>query len=124
MAHRVDPKVFFSNERTYLKWLHTSVTVGSIASALLGFSSYDNDNGGDGGGMNPIRAVGLIMLIVAILFCCHAISSFYKRARLLERKAGDGYESSSPAIALAGVLVVALTAIYVYFLVNRTAVHI
>lgn len=34
---KIDPKVFFANERTFLKWLHTSVEIGSIASLLLGF---------------------------------------------------------------------------------------
>jgi uncharacterized membrane protein YidH (DUF202 family) len=36
---RLEPKTFFANERTFLSWLHMSVTLGSIAAALLGFSS-------------------------------------------------------------------------------------
>ena len=123
MAHRIDPKVHFSNERTYLKWLHTSVTVGSIASALLGFASYGSEKG-NGARASPIKIVGLVLLAVSILFCAHAISSFYKRSRLLQMKAGKGYDSSTAAIALAAVLVVALVSIYVYFLVNQTSVHL
>jgi uncharacterized membrane protein YidH (DUF202 family) len=36
---RIEPKTFFANERTFLSWLHMSVTLGSIAAALLGFSN-------------------------------------------------------------------------------------
>ena len=32
---KVDPKVFFSNERTYLSWLHMSVTLASISVAIV-----------------------------------------------------------------------------------------
>src|SRR5690349_12054276 len=37
-AMRLEPKTFFANERTFLSWLHMSVTIGSIAAALLGFA--------------------------------------------------------------------------------------
>jgi uncharacterized membrane protein YidH (DUF202 family) len=35
---RIEPKTFLANERTFLSWLHMSVTIGSIAAALLSFS--------------------------------------------------------------------------------------
>ena len=34
---RVEPKVFFAAERTFLSWLEFSIIVGSIAAALLNF---------------------------------------------------------------------------------------
>jgi len=45
----LDPKIFFSNERTFLKWMHTSVTLGSVATGILGVSSTV------GAGLNPLR---------------------------------------------------------------------
>lgn len=33
---RLEPKVFFANERTFMSWMEMSVTVGAIASILLG----------------------------------------------------------------------------------------
>ena len=36
--HHLSPQTFFANERTFLSWLHMAVTIGSIATALLGFS--------------------------------------------------------------------------------------
>jgi hypothetical protein len=32
---KVEPKVFFANERTFLAWLNMSVTLSSIAVAIL-----------------------------------------------------------------------------------------
>ena len=48
----MDPKIFFSNERTFLKWMHTSVTLGSVATGVLGVSSVVAV---EGPGLNPIR---------------------------------------------------------------------
>jgi hypothetical protein len=48
----MDPKIFFSNERTFLKWMHTSVTLGSVATGVLGVSSAV-----EGPTMNPLRCV-------------------------------------------------------------------
>ena len=39
MPMKVEPKTFFANERTYLKWVHIAVTLGGIGGILLGFSS-------------------------------------------------------------------------------------
>lgn len=32
---KVEPKVFFANERTFLAWLHMSVTMASISMAIV-----------------------------------------------------------------------------------------
>ena len=34
---RIEPKTFLANERTFLNWLSMSVTLGSVASALVAF---------------------------------------------------------------------------------------
>ena len=65
----VDPKVFFANERTFLKWLHTSVTIGSVGTGLLGVAGAY----GNGGAFAPVRLVGLLLLLLAIAFCIHAL---------------------------------------------------
>ena len=36
---RLEPKTFLASERTFLSWMHMSVTIGSIAAALLAFSA-------------------------------------------------------------------------------------
>ena len=34
---RVEPKVFFANERTFLSWLHFTVVLGGLSVGLLNF---------------------------------------------------------------------------------------
>jgi uncharacterized membrane protein YidH (DUF202 family) len=34
---KVEPKVFFANERTFLSWLHFTVVLGGLAVGLLNF---------------------------------------------------------------------------------------
>jgi len=36
---RVEPKVFFANERTFLSWLNFSVILGGLAVGLLNFGN-------------------------------------------------------------------------------------
>lgn len=37
---RLEPKVFFANERTFMSWMEMAVTLGSISTILLGKKSY------------------------------------------------------------------------------------
>lgn len=39
VEERSEPKTYFANERTFLSWLHMALTMGSIAAAMLGFST-------------------------------------------------------------------------------------
>lgn len=100
---KIDPKVFFANERTFLKWLHTSVEVGSVASAILGFRAIipanDEHPGLDmirvrvtnifcGVTLIKLQIVGLLLMLVAIAFNAYAIYRFHSRNQLLQLKSG------------------------------------
>jgi hypothetical protein len=63
---KVDPKVFFANERTFLAWLHVSTILAGASVAIVAFS-------GDRG-MGPDMLYGVIMLPVAISFIVYAIA--------------------------------------------------
>jgi len=39
---RIEPKTFLANERTFLNWLSMSVTLGSVASALVAFGKTNS----------------------------------------------------------------------------------
>eukprot|EP00775_Hariotina_reticulata_P007348 gene7348-7559_t len=79
---RIEPKTFFANERTFLSWLHMSVTLGSISAALLGFSS----NKGKGLGGHMVEVIALILLPVAIAMCGYAIFIFIWRSQMIAKK--------------------------------------
>ena len=63
ITSKIDPKVFFSNERTFLAWLHTSVL---LAGSSIALSSFSNDT-------LPNRLYGVFTLSLAIAFICYAM---------------------------------------------------
>ena len=62
---KVDPKVFFANERTFLAWLHVSVILAGASVAIVSFSETH------GAGMDQLY--GVILLPVAIAFIVYAM---------------------------------------------------
>jgi VTC domain/Domain of unknown function (DUF202) len=68
---KLEPKVFFANERTYLHWLHYGVILASIASGVLSFS----DNSGESWG----EWYALALLPISLGFCIYALHTFLWR---------------------------------------------
>jgi uncharacterized membrane protein YidH (DUF202 family) len=97
---KVEPKVFFANERTFLSWLHMSVTLASAALAILAFSK------GQGG---FAQVYGLLLLPMSIIFCAYALHTFqWRRKKIQERDPGP-YDDGFGPVLLAGMLIVTLT---------------
>ena len=42
-VQKVEPKLFFANERTFIKWLHMGVILSSISVGVLAFSGSDSE---------------------------------------------------------------------------------
>lgn len=61
---KIEPKVFFSNERTFLAWMHVSVILAGASVAILAISDYDNI---------AKQLYGLIMLPVAVAFLVYSM---------------------------------------------------
>mmetsp|Transcript_7461 Transcript_7461/g.14761 ORF Transcript_7461/g.14761 Transcript_7461/m.14761 type:complete len:123 (+) Transcript_7461:191-559(+) len=118
----IDPKVFFSNERTYLHWLNTGVTIGSIGSALLGFSGMASASS-ETSSYGALRMIGLLMLGLSILFTMNAMYQFRRRGILLRKLSGTGYEDSVGPVALSVVLVLSLGGIYATYITKGVAIH-
>eukprot|EP00980_Cylindrotheca_fusiformis_P002428 scaffold576_cov106-Cylindrotheca_fusiformis.AAC.5 len=62
-SHKTDPKVYFSAERTYLAWMHTSIILAGIAMAIMSYSDEHDDT----------AIYGLLLLPVAIIFIVYAM---------------------------------------------------
>ncbi|KAF8949445.1 hypothetical protein BGZ52_005757 [Haplosporangium bisporale] len=73
---RMEPKVFFANERTFLNWLQFTVLLGSISLTLLNF----------GNGMT--RVSGAVLTIITLLAMIYALGVFHVRlSNILSTKA-------------------------------------
>lgn len=76
---RVEPKVFFANERTFLSWLHFCIVLGGLALGLLNF--------GDTVG----QISGGLFTGVAMMFMVYALGLYQWRAEMIRRRGRDFY---------------------------------
>jgi uncharacterized membrane protein YidH (DUF202 family)/8-oxo-dGTP pyrophosphatase MutT (NUDIX family) len=96
-AAQVDPKTYFANERTFLNWMHTSVTLGSFG--MLMFSVAKKQDFADAAG--EVEWIGFAMVMISLSVILFAITSFYKRSELVRRRAEGPYEMGAGVVASA-----------------------
>jgi len=95
---KVEPKIFLSNERTFLAWLDMAVTLAAISVAVLSMSEKREKS----------LAYGLMLLPISIGFCVYALSLYMHRNNRLRRKLGGAYNNDYGPIALTIILSAAL----------------
>ncbi|RUP46902.1 hypothetical protein BC936DRAFT_146390 [Jimgerdemannia flammicorona] len=77
---RVEPKVFFANERTFLSWLQFAVVMGGLAIGLLNF--------GDRVG----RISAGLFTFVALSVMIYALFTYHWRADMIRRREAGPYD--------------------------------
>lgn len=79
-ATKIEPKVFFASERTFLTWLRVAVLISTFALALF-------NSAGDGNYV--AKGMGLIYALLAILIIAYArYMHSVRRIRIIGRFAG------------------------------------
>ncbi|KGG52092.1 hypothetical protein DI09_20p90 [Mitosporidium daphniae] len=97
---RVEPKVFFANERTFLSWLHFSIFLGGVSTALVGL------------GHKTAKISGYIFTLVSVVFSFYALYTYLWRAKKIrERDPGPYDDLVGPSV----LVVVFLMAMLVNF---------
>lgn len=111
---KTDAKAFFANERTFLHWMSTSVTVGSIAAALSGVAGHAHRTWGDDLSDRAImtRFLALGMLLVAIIMALWGGYNFQKRAVYLENKMDGPYDSWLLPRVLTAIMMVSMGVVF------------
>ncbi|KAI9024998.1 vacuolar transporter chaperone 1 [Phycomyces blakesleeanus] len=77
---RIEPKVFFANERTFLAWLNFTVVLGGLAMGLLNF--------GDRIG----RLSAVLFTIIAMGVMLYALYTFHWRATKIRNRESAPYD--------------------------------
>mmetsp|Transcript_21150 Transcript_21150/g.46976 ORF Transcript_21150/g.46976 Transcript_21150/m.46976 type:complete len:185 (+) Transcript_21150:157-711(+) len=95
---KVEPKVFFANERTFLAWMHMSVTLASISVAIVAFAEANAWS----------QVYGLCLLPVAIAFSAYSLWMYIKRSNMIRRKDPGPYEDRAGPIVLSVLLGLAI----------------
>ncbi|MCJ1379633.1 hypothetical protein MMC17_002735 [Xylographa soralifera] len=90
---RVEPKVFFATERTFLSWLEFSIILGGIAAALLNF----------GDGVSLAAAWGFTALACASLL--YSMGLYLWRVRMIRRRRAVRYHDwLGPSVLCVGLV--------------------
>lgn len=98
-VQKIEPKVFFANERTFLHWLHHGVILSSIASGMLAFS--------ESAGRSWAVWYALLLLVISLGFCVYALHTFLWRAdRIKTRIPGRWDDPFGPMVLGASVATV------------------
>lgn len=94
---RIEPKVFFANERTFLSWIHFSIFLGGISTALVGL------------GNAHARISGYIFAVVSILFTIYALYLYQWRAAKIRQKDPGPYDDRVGPMVVVLVFLAAMT---------------
>ncbi|KAJ7067167.1 VTC domain-containing protein [Mycena amicta] len=99
---RIEPKVYFAAERTFLKWAHNAVFIGTIATTLLNFTQPNDTYG-------LISAA--LFTFAALLAIAYSAAIFVYRAYRLRARSAEGlyYDKYGPTV-LCAVLFFAMAA--------------
>ncbi|KAF7684079.1 Vacuolar transporter chaperone 4 [Astathelohania contejeani] len=105
---RIEPKVFFANERTFLSWLNFSIFVGGIGTAMLGL------------GDRKAMATGVAFICVSLMFALYALYLYFWRAhKIRSRDAGPYDDLVGPAVLVCVFCAVMLVSILFKFPLKR-----
>merc|ERR1711957_61856 len=95
-VQKIEPKVFFANERTFLHWLHNGVTLYTIAAGILAFA-------GDTGSVSA-HWYAMALLPISLGFCLYALNLFLWRAEKIKTRIPGRWDDSRGPLVLGAVL--------------------
>lgn len=85
---KIEPKVFFANERTFLSWIQFAIFLGGIGTAMLGLGNYH------------AAVCGLMLIIVSAAFAIYSLYLFQWRAQRIRSKDPGPYDDLYGPIVL------------------------
>ncbi|CAG8493740.1 8576_t:CDS:2, partial [Cetraspora pellucida] len=90
---RVEPKVYFANERTFLSWLHFAILLNGFAIGLLNFGSDEVSN-----------IVSGLFMFVAMLVMMYSLLNYLFRVYLIRKRSSGPYEDKIGPPFICGLL--------------------
>ena len=99
-VQKIEPKIFFANERTYIHWLHNGAILASIASGVLAFGRHS--------GEDWAHWYALALLPISMGFCVYALHIFLWRAERIRTRIPGRWDDPRGPLLLGGVLAAVL----------------
>lgn len=118
---RVEPKTWFSNERTFLAWAGMAVLLGTASTVISSAQPAS-------GNLGPFRAetidvISLTLAPLSAIVLCYGLFTYQHRMSFLEKKEVGFFDDRLGAVSIAGLIATILTGItgvaYYDFFTNR-----
>lgn len=93
---RVEPKVYFANERTFLSWLNFAVIIGALSVGMLNF------------GDKASKISAFLFTGVAVLTLLYALRTYHWRAKSIRVRGQAGFDDRVGPTILALLLLAAV----------------
>jgi uncharacterized membrane protein YidH (DUF202 family) len=100
-VQKIEPKIFFANERTFLHWLHSGITLSTIATGILAFASEEEN-------ASWAHWYALSLLPVSLGFCIFALHIFLVRNEKIKTRTPGRWDDPRGPFLLGGTLVLVL----------------
>lgn len=102
-TQKVEPKIFFANERTFIKWMEMAVILSSISTGILAFTKSESSTQG----------VALFFLPLALLIIGYGLRQFYWRNDLIRARSSARWDDVYGPVVLTSFLIAGLLAQFV-----------
>lgn len=109
-VQKIEPKIFFANERTFLHWLHAGVTLYTISAGILVFASVE--------GAEWAHWYAMSLLPIALGFCMYALHVFLWRADRIKTRVPGRWDDPRGPYILGSCIVLVLSINFVAKLVQ------
>lgn len=95
-VQKIEPKIFFANERTFLHWLHSGVTLYTIAAGILAFASDTHSV--------TAHWYAMALLPISLGFCLYALHLFLWRSEKIRTRIPGRWDDSRGPLILGTTL--------------------
>lgn len=96
---KVEAKVWLANQRTFIKWLHVSVLLGTLSVGLGNAAGVDN---------NIARTLSIVYTLVAVFAAGWGLSMYLWRSQLITQRSGKDFDNMLGPFIVSIALCVAL----------------
>jgi SPX domain protein involved in polyphosphate accumulation/uncharacterized membrane protein YidH (DUF202 family) len=103
VQQKVEPKLHFANERTFIKWLHMAVILSSISIGVLAFTEATSQ----------AQDYAVFLLPISLLFVGYALATFLWRSQQITTRSDLRWDDPMGPVILTSLLILALTSQFV-----------
>jgi len=98
-TQKVEPKLYFANERTFISWLQMAVVLSASAVGILAFTSQT-------GGRAELFA--MMILPVALMFIVYAVFTYLWRLERIKEREAERWDDPYGPVLLTVIVIIAL----------------